>query len=59
MASGPDYIDECHSRVIRAEELRAVAQSMTNSEARKFLLRAADDHQGLAKSLRKPSEGTG
>lgn len=56
MASGPDYIEECLSR---AEELRALVQSMTNAEARKLLLRVADDYEGLAKSLRKPSEGTG
>lgn len=54
MASGPDYIQECLSR---AEELRALAQSMTNAEARKLLLRVADDYERLAKSLRKESDG--
>lgn len=56
MASGPDYIQECLSR---AEELRALAQNMTNAEARTLLLRVADDYERLAKSLSKRSEGTG
>lgn len=53
MASGPDYIEECLSR---AEELRALAQSITNAEARKLLMRVADDYENLAKSLRTRSD---
>jgi len=55
MASGPDYVQECFSR---AEELRALAQSMTNAEARKLLSRVADDYERLAKSLSKRGDAT-
>lgn len=53
MASGPDYTQECFSR---AEELRAFAQNMKNADARKLLMRVADDYERLAKSLSKQSD---
>lgn len=56
MTSGPDYIQECLSR---AEELRALAQGMTNADARKLLQRVADDYERLAKSLRKRGDEAG
>lgn len=50
MAGEPDEIGQY---LERAAELRALAHSMTNADAKALLLRVADDYEQMALSLRK------